>query len=86
MATQTTPQNVAEHATQTRQLKSRGLQLLGLFGSQNEPQALLRLPSGRLRRVSAGEQLSAGRVLAIDPQGIILERKGTARRLVMPGS
>ena len=81
----TTPLNVANQATQTEALKRGGLNLLGLFGAENDLQAMVRLPSGRVKTVKTGSRIAQRRVLGIDPQGIVLEKSGRTQRFEMPG-
>lgn len=86
--TQTTPETplrVAKEATQPNMIASRGLSLLGLFGVENDLQAMVRLPSGRVKTIKTGSRLVQGRVLGIDPGGIVLEKSGRISRIEMPG-
>ncbi|AZV77628.1 hypothetical protein EBB79_06795 [Parasedimentitalea marina] len=76
---------VAKLATQDNALDQRSLALMGLFGPAEDLTALVRLPSGRVRRVSRGARLSSGRVVGIDAKGVLFEKNGTTRRIVMPG-
>ncbi|KAE9629714.1 hypothetical protein [Parasedimentitalea maritima] len=77
---------VANLATQSETLDQTSLTLMGLFGPAQDLSALMRLPSGRVRRVKRGTRLSSGRVVGIDTHGVLLEKNGTTRRLAMPGS
>ena len=77
-----TPENVAEHATQTDVLDA-GLALLGLFGPEENLKALLRMPSGRIREITPGTKLSQGTVVAIDHEGLVLSRGNKTHRLRM---
>ncbi len=83
-ASQTSP-HVAKEATQANALPPRGLNLLGLFGAKNDLQAMVRLPSGRVKTVKTGSRLAQGRVLGIDPAGLVLEKSGRSQRFEMPG-
>ncbi len=67
-------------------MPSRGLSLLGLFGVENDLQAMVRLPSGRVKTIKTGSRLGQSRVLGIDPDGIVLEKSGRSSRIEMPGS
>ncbi|OIQ34584.1 MAG: hypothetical protein BM559_06155 [Roseobacter sp. MedPE-SWchi] len=75
---------VAQQATQANVLPSRGLNLLGLFGAENNLQAMVRLPSGRVKTVKTGSRLAQGRVLGIDRAGLVLEKSGRSQRFEMP--
>ena len=76
---------VADLATQSDALNQNSLALMGLFGPAQDLSALMRLPSGRVRRVTRGTRLSSGRVVGIDSHGVLLEKNGTTHRLAMPG-
>jgi hypothetical protein len=80
-----TSSHVAEQATQSNVLTQRSLNLLGLFGAENDLQAMVRLPNGRIKTVKTGSRLSQGRVLGIDPAGLVLEKSGRSQRFEMPG-
>ncbi|MFS4582749.1 hypothetical protein [Phaeobacter sp. C3_T13_0] len=82
----TTPANVAGHATQKDALRRNHLSLLGLFGVKNNLSAMMRMPSGRTKVVTRGSRLSGGQVIAIDADGVILQKNGKASRIEMPGS
>ena len=69
-------------ATHEAALKTNRLALIGLFGPQDAMQGLVRLPSGRTQTVSAGEKLSSlGRIVAIDAEGLLIDRDGEVGRL-----
>lgn len=79
-----TPGNVADTATQPRMIDLGEVSVLGVFGSQTEPKALVRMPSGKTIRVETGSETDAGRVAGIDERGIVLEKAGRTRRITMP--
>ncbi|KIC10148.1 hypothetical protein RA19_12955 [Leisingera sp. ANG-M1] len=81
-----TSAKVAGLATQDNAVNRSNLSLLGLFGPEDSLTALVRLPSGRTRKVTRGSRLSSGRVVAIDAQGLVLNSNGETRRLAIPGS
>ncbi|MGM0586552.1 MAG: amidophosphoribosyltransferase [Pseudomonadota bacterium] len=58
--------------------------LLGVFGSDAAPRALVRLPSGEVRRVAAGQTVGGWRVEAVGPDFVSLRSSGAARRLRLP--
>lgn len=80
-----TPQNVAETATRRNALPAGGTVLIGIYGDQNAPEALVRTGSGRIRRIQIGSKVAAARVVAIDANGLVLERGGKTQRLAIPG-
>ncbi|PCJ05617.1 MAG: hypothetical protein COB16_15445 [Rhodobacteraceae bacterium] len=77
---------VAQLATQSKALNQHSLTLMGVFGPAEDLSALMRLPSGRVRRVNRGTRLPSGRIVGIDEKGVLLEKNGRTRRLAMPGS
>ncbi|MEM7319246.1 MAG: hypothetical protein AAF408_09525 [Pseudomonadota bacterium] len=68
-------------ATQRGALNRSGVVLLGVFGPQNSMRALIRMPGGQVREVKPGARLNGGKVAAIDAEGLILQKNGTANRL-----
>lgn len=71
MATgKTTSDHVAKLATTQAQLNN--LALLGTFGSDAAPAALVRLATGRVKRIERGDTLSGRRVMAIDAGRVLL--------------
>lgn len=81
-----TSAKVAGLATQSNAVNRRNLSLLGLYGPEDNLTALLRLPSGRTRKVQRGSRLPEGRVVAIDAKGLVLSSRGGTQLLEMPGS
>lgn len=59
--------------------------LVGLFHGPDGSSALLRLPSGSIVKVAAGERVAGGRVTAISQDGLRLQRNGEELILTMPG-
>ncbi|KAA2316145.1 amidophosphoribosyltransferase [Pseudooceanicola sediminis] len=82
------PRVVANNATQADQLDLAEVALLGTIVGPRGPQALLRMGSGRIRKVSAGDRLGLGftRVLAIGNGQLQLASGGTVQTLTIPGS
>ena len=74
----------AEMATEANALPLHGMTLLGTFGAEGRGAALVRLPSGRTRRVEPGQVLRRFRVRAIEPGRLILESQGQAHALDWP--
>ena len=79
------PAKVAGLATQNDTLNRNAVSLMGLFGPEDDLKALVRLPGGQIRKVSRGSSLSAGRVVAIDADGLLVLKRGETRRIEMPG-
>ncbi len=59
--------------------------LIGLFHGPNGSSALLRLPSGSVVKVAAGETVDGGRVTAINEDGLRLRKGDDEIVLTMPG-
>lgn len=81
-----TPANVAATATQEKAADLSSVTLIGLNGASGAYKALVRMPGGRIKQVTAGTRLTAGKIVAIDENGLILEKNGRTRRVEMPGS
>ena len=84
MAQDTTPPQVAATATQTTNDLGGPVTLLGTFGSQSDPQALLKLRGGKTATVSRGDRVNGQTVVAIEDGRVALARNGTAHWLDMP--
>lgn len=79
-------QKAARLATREAALPLRALSLLGTFGSEDAPRALLRTRRGDILRVRAGDTVGGDRIAAIATGQVVLERHGKTRVLRMPGS
>lgn len=60
-----TSASVAETATERRAINLRRVNLIGVFGTQTNRRALVRLSNGQVVRVQVGDALDGGRVSAI---------------------
>lgn len=80
-----TPATVAGLATTPQVLDSGQMILIGLSGGAKGYHALVRLPGGRIKKVTAGDHLSWGRVVAIDENGLLYHRSGETARITLPG-
>ncbi|QBF31386.1 hypothetical protein [Thalassococcus sp. S3] len=76
-----TSDRVAGFATVEDQIDLSGTIVLGVFGANTDLTALVRLRSGRVRRVRRGMRLSGSDVAGIDSDGIVLHRHGRISRL-----
>lgn len=74
------------HATQPGAMNRNATTLLGVFGPERSLQAMVRTPGGSIRTVKPGARLPQGRIVAIDREGLLLEKGGETLRLVIPGS
>jgi hypothetical protein len=84
MAQDTSPPLVAQPATRTNRDLGGAVTLLGIFGSQSDPHALLKLRGGKTTTLSRGDVVNGETVVAIEEGRIALSRNGTARWLEMP--
>ncbi|WP_121629901.1 hypothetical protein [Tropicibacter alexandrii] len=79
---QTQPEKMA-----TRQVKlppDNALLLIGIFGREDAPHALIRMPSGKIARVEKGSRVASYPVLAITAEAVTLNVSGQARKLTLP--
>lgn len=83
MSNTKTPAAVARMAT-TR-AETGDFTLLGVFGPEAGMRALVRLSGGRVKQVEPGDRLPQGRVVAIDAEGLMVERHGQTRRIAIAG-
>lgn len=60
-----TAASVARQATLENAIPLRRMNLIGVYGSQGNRRALIRLPSGRYVKVTVGDRIDGGRVAAI---------------------
>jgi type IV pilus biogenesis protein PilP len=79
-----TSANVAKQATQARALNLGRLALIGVYGTANNRQALVREPGGRMVRVKVGDRLDGGRVTAITASELRYQKGSSVNALVMP--
>ncbi|MEL7258988.1 MAG: hypothetical protein AAFN80_14250, partial [Pseudomonadota bacterium] len=79
-----TATTVARAATEQNVLKLRRVNLIGVYGSQSNRRALVRLPSGRYKKVQVGDRLDGGRVSAIGDSEIRYVKGGRNVVLKMP--
>ncbi len=75
---------VARYATVREALPLGEVSLIGVYGSTNNRRALVRLPSGGLRRVEVGDSVDGGEVSAIGGSDITYVKDGRPIRLSMP--
>ncbi|MFZ7089755.1 amidophosphoribosyltransferase [Primorskyibacter sp. 2E233] len=76
-----TPTNVQDIATTEVDLPANQPIVLGVFGKEDAPHALIRLPSGRIMNLTVGGSLGDQQVIAIAADAIVLSN---SRRLHMP--
>lgn len=79
-----TPATVARHATAENVISLRKVNLIGVFGTPANRRALVRLPSGRYKKVKVGDRLDGGRVIAIGERELRYQKKGRNLTLRLP--
>ncbi len=81
-----TSASVARRATVSNALNLRKLNLIGVYGTAANRRALVRLPSGRYKKVQVGDRIDGGRVIAIGEGQLQYQKGGRNRTLTMPKS
>ncbi len=76
--------SVARQATIDNALNLRKLNLIGVYGTPANRRALVRLPSGRYKKLKVGDRLDGGRVIAIGDTELRYQKKGRNLTLKMP--
>lgn len=66
-----TATSVARAATVKNAINLRKVNLMGVYGSNSDRRALVRLPSGRLAKVKVGDRVDGGRVQSISSSSLI---------------
>ncbi|MEM9031759.1 MAG: hypothetical protein AAGB18_03860, partial [Pseudomonadota bacterium] len=78
--------SIARQATIENAINLRRLNLIGVYGSDADRRALIRLPSGRYVKVKVGDRVDGGQVAAIGENEIRYVKGGKSRTLSMPSS
>lgn len=76
--------SVARQATFENALNLRRVNLIGVYGTPSNRRALVRLPSGRYRKVQVGDKVDGGKVLAIGDNTLRYEKRGRSLTLKIP--
>ncbi len=76
--------SVARQATIDNALNLRRLNLIGVYGTPSNRRALVRLPSGRYKKLKVGDRIDGGRVIAISDSELRYQKKGRNVTLSMP--
>jgi hypothetical protein len=79
-----TPSKVIDLATQ--QVPMPKLALLGIFGSLEDPGALVREGTGQIRRVKLGDPFAGGTIAAISDTAIVVGIGSRAKVLQLPNT
>ncbi|SMO47482.1 hypothetical protein [Ruegeria faecimaris] len=76
--------SVARQATIDNAINLRKLNLIGVYGSPSNRRALVRLPSGRYKKLKIGDRLDGGNVIAISDNELRYQKRGRNVVLKMP--
>ena len=86
MAIETRPSTPDRAATEAGALDLGRTALIGTFGTAGAMAGLVRMASGRIRRVTAGDRLLGGRIVRVEPDGLLIDRGGALGRLPLAGT
>ncbi|WP_209599565.1 hypothetical protein [Ruegeria sp. HKCCSA071] len=78
--------SVARQATLDNAINLRRLNLIGVYGTPANRRALVRLPSGRYKKLKVGDNIDGGKVIAISDSELRYQKKGRNVTLAMPRS
>ncbi len=76
--------NVAKQATVRNAINLRKVNLIGVYGKPSARRALVRLANGRYQKVSVGDRVDGGRVVAISEKELRYQKNGRNVTLKMP--
>lgn len=76
--------SVARQATQNNAINLRRVNLIGVYGTPSNRRALVRLPSGRYKKVSVGDSIDGGRISAIGDSELRYQKGGRNVVLKIP--
>lgn len=76
--------SVARAATMKNAINLRKINLIGVYGTPSNRRALVRLPSGRYKKVKVGDRVDGGRVVAIGDSQLQYQKGGRNQTLKMP--
>jgi|GEM_PF-2713925 len=79
-----TSASVAKQATVKNAIDLGSVALIGVYGSQSQRRALVRLPSGKYSRVKIGDKLDGGKVVAISDTQLQYQKRSKTITLAMP--
>ncbi|WP_171098492.1 hypothetical protein [Ruegeria sp. HKCCD7255] len=79
-----TTASVARQATIDNAINLRQLNLIGVYGTPSNRRALVRLPSGRYKKLKVGDRLDGGNVVAIGESELRYQKRGRNLTLKIP--
>ena len=78
------PASVARQSTLDNAINLRRVNLIGVYGTPANRRALVRLPSGRYKKVKVGDRVDGGRVVAIGDSELRYQKGGRNMTLKIP--
>ena len=78
--------SVAKQATVNNAINLRRVNLIGVYGTPSNRRALVRLPTGRYKKVKVGDTVDGGRVSAIGDAELRYQKGGRSLVLKIPSS
>ncbi len=84
MAQETTPAAVAQAATEQAAGNLSGLILLGTFGSDTKPRALVRTSGGDVVELKVGDRIGKSPIIAIETGRLAFAQNGATKWLAQP--
>ena len=76
--------SVARQATLDNAINLRRVNLIGVYGTPSNRRALVRLPSGRYKKVQVGDSVDGGRIVAIGDSELRYSKGGRNLTLKIP--
>lgn len=79
-----TKATVAKQATFANVLNMSEINLIGIYGTQNNRYALVRQPNGRYKKMRVGDSIDNGKIVAITASELRYQKRGKLLALAMP--
>jgi hypothetical protein len=76
--------SVSRQATLNNAINLRRVNLIGVYGTPSNRRALVRLPSGRYKKVKVGDSVDGGRIVAIGDSELRYQKSGRNLTLKIP--
>lgn len=76
--------SVARQATLENAINLKRVNLIGVYGTPSNRRALVRLPSGRYKKVKVGDRVDGGRIVAIGDSELRYQKSGRNVTLKIP--
>jgi hypothetical protein len=75
---------VAKQATERNALNANRVALLGIFGTPTSRYAMVRLASGRVKKVQVGDTVEGGRIAGITAEAVKYQKGSRIVTLSLP--